>query len=381
MAKTELNVEKLPLKVDGKIEMVPRRQYANHKASELAIRHKQDVKKTQVSDMIDMIVAGKELEADNEPIWVTVYDEIKKDIELAQERNKEAVEEANRKAEETKTAEAEKAAEAKRLVEVAHTVDIGETFANLSKNFDLGNMDRCIVKGNVSDELVVGALVAGLKMEEFSNWAKGDLVLELEKRGRENVMVELCKETGIPYKSIYRMAITAKNVPPDKRDKNVPFTTYAEVANARFSKDEAEDVKKREATLALVAPKAADEKKNVGKVTTALEARKAVQAAQGKEPPKAPDPNAVNDEKDLFLIIIGGDVKKSIGFPTSLEADENVMMIIHAKTARKAYGTGAKRKWTALDEHKEPEPKKEEKKEDKKKDKKGAKKGGAKKKK
>lgn len=355
----KLNVENLPLTIDNKIEMVPKRQYCNHKASSLQIRHKIQVSKAQISDLIDMAVNGKELEAGNEPIWNDIYQEVKDDIDLAQDKNREAIEAANAKAEEEKKAKDEKEANEKRLVSVAVGADVAATFASLSDNFDLGNMDRCVPKEGTTDDQIISALVTGLKMDNFSNWAKGDLVAELDKRGHESAMVILCEQTGIPYKSIYRMAVTARNVPPDKRDPNVSFTTYAEVANARLSKDETENRKLLNQTLDKIAPKEKtgdakkDEVTNAGKIVTAQDARKAIQEAQGKEPPVKPDKNAVDLAKDTFVIVNWEDHSLSacLGFPASL-ADTEGVDILHARTFRRAYQGG--KKFSALDVHKEP---------------------------
>jgi hypothetical protein len=352
---TKYNVENLPYKLDDKIELIPRRQYMNHKASDLTIRHKVDVKKSAVSDIIDMIVVGKVLDEGNEEQWYKIYDEIKADIELAQTKNAEQIEAANAAAEQKKQQEAEAKEKDAKLVEVANTTDVATVFASLGEHFDLGNMDRCVPKEGTTDETLMSALVAGIKMEEFSNWAKGDLVCELENRGRVNAMVALCESTGIPYKSIYRMAVTARNVPPDKRDPAVGFTTYAEVANARFSKDETKNKEVLAQTIAKIAPKSGDEKKDAGVITTALEARKAVQAAQGKEPPTPADPNAVDLEKHWFAVVDydARETRAVVGYPKSRENEDGVD-IIHLKTARRAYFKGNKLNWTALDEHKEP---------------------------
>lgn len=361
------NVENLPLTIDGKIEMVPRRQYCNHKAQTLTIKHKTDIKKGPVSDMIDMIVAGKELQEGNEPVWEKVYEEIKEDIELAQDKNAEAITAANQAAEEKKQAEEALVLKEKQLVEAATSTDVTKTFASLGDKFELGSMDRCIPKGDVSDADLMSALVAGMAMENFSNWAKGDLVSELEKRGHENAMQKLCETTGVPYKSIYRMAVTAREVPPDSRKPGVSFTTYAEIANARFSTDEAKNKAKLAEVIAKVGEKklTGDEKKdataNANIITTSQEARKAVQIAQGKTI-TAPDPNKVDLEKDSFIIVDteAGSIQTCTGFPAILAGNDGVV-IIHAKTQRKSYDAKGN-KWTALDKYTHPAPEPEEKK-------------------
>lgn len=368
MANTKLQTETLPLTIEGKIEMVPARQYANHKAATLTIRYKVDVKKGQITDLITMIAAGKELDENNEEVWHKIYAEIKEDIELAQDKMEEQVRLQNEEAAKKKEEEEAKIVEEKQLVQYATGVNIAETMATLGDLFDLGNMDRCVPKGDVTNEQLMGALVVGMNMDNFSNWSRGDLVAELETRGHEKAMVELCEITGVPYKSIYKMAVTAREVPPDMRKPGVSFTTYAEIASARYSKDDKEDKAKKEALIGKIGEKVitGDEKKdavaNQNIITTAQQAREAVKIAQGK-PTVAPDPNAVNLEKDLFFVVnhdvTDFGVKTATGFPFSLaDKDAEQIEIIHVKSKRVAYGFTKKNgpKWTALSEHKEPEP-------------------------
>lgn len=362
MSQTKLQVEQLPLVIDGKTVMVPARQYANHKAQGLTIKHKVDIKKKDVEAMIKMIVEGKELEEGNEEVWTKVYAEVKEDIDLAQDKYAEQIaaeEEAARlkKEQEDAKLEGEKA-----LVAFAENVNVAETMASLGDLFDLGNMDRCVPKGDVSDQQLMGALVVGMKMDNFTNWAKGDLVAELETRGHENAMTELCKQTGIPYKSIYKMAVTAREVPPEMRKPGVSFTTYAEVAGARFSEDVALQKSKMEEMIAKVGKKTGDEKADAGVITTSQEAREAVKAAQGKTV-TPPDPNKVDLDKDTFFIVshdldsLG--TKVSVGFPNEFaEDDDEKTQIIHVKTARVMYGYTVKNgpKWTPLAKYEHPTP-------------------------
>lgn len=374
MSTAKLQVDSLPLTIAGKIELVPRRQYVNHRAQELTIQYKADIKKGSVSDMIDMIVAGKELdsEAPDYAVWSKVYDAVKNDIDLAQDKAAEAVEAANQAAEAEKLKKEQSELAEKRLVEVATSTDVASTFATLADKFDLGNMDRCVPKEGTTDEDLMSALVAGMGMENFSNWAKGDLVSELEKRGHEKAMVTLCESTGIPYKTVYRMAITARNVPPDQRKAGVSFTTYAEIAMAKFTSADGKALapeKNKEKVAELVekigekvktGDEKADAEANAKVITTAQEARKAVQTAQGKQAPTPPDPNRVDYEKDKFILVNhdAGTVETCTAFPHSV-ADDDSFIIIHAKTGRKSYDYKVKTKeskWSPLEEYQHPAP-------------------------
>lgn len=369
----KLKVDELPLTINGKTELVRQNQYAAHKATGFTASLKVNVTKKDVTDMIDMIVAGKELdqESPDNGVWIQVYEEVKADIELAQDKFEERVAEEERKKQEEAAAEKAKQDRALSLVTTASSVDKTLAFASLGEKFDLGaNLNQCVPKEGTTVEDALTGLVASFNMAEFTNWAKGDLVAWLESKGEEQAMVILCQQTGIPYKSIWRMAATARAVPPEKRDPAVSFTTYSEIALADFSKekkligDKAAEYNKatREELLAKVAPapaktgnEEADKAAKAQVITTALDARAAVAAAQGKVV-IPPDPNAVDLEKHSFLVFDTEDKTVSFtkGFPKSL--DKEGYIIVHEKTNRSAEGFGDDRKWIALPEHKEPAP-------------------------
>lgn len=369
MATQKPQIEQLPLVIEGKTEMVPARQYYNHKAQTLTIKYKSDIKKKDVEAMVKMIADGKELEEGNEEVWTKVYADVKEDIELAQDKVQEQIAAEEEAARIKKEQEEAKDAGEKALVNFAANVDVAATMASLGDLFDLGQMDRCVPKGDVSDEQLMGALVVGMKMDNFTNWAKGDLVAELEKRGHENAMTSLCEQTGTPYKSIYKMAVTAREVPPDMRKPGVSFTTYAEIASAKFSEDPAIHKSKMEEIVGKIGEKPAktgDEKADAAAaatvITTAQEARAAVKAAQGKTV-TPPDPNKVDLDKDTFFIVshdledLG--TKVCTGFPTQFAGDDiEKTQIIHARTARYMHTYSDKKgpSWTPLDKYEHPKP-------------------------
>lgn len=371
--KPKFNIDQLPLIIDGKTELVKRNQYEAYKASTLSLKHKNEIKKSDIHNMIDMIVTGKKLDPEGEDIWVKVHEEVEQDILLAQDKVEEAIEAEKKKDEVAKALENAKIEKATALVTTATTgTNAIKAFADLSDKFDIGSMDRCIPKEGTTVQDALTALFAAGKLEEFSNWAKGDLVKFLEDSGEEQALNILCQQLGIPWKSMFRMAVTSRNVPPEKRNPDVSFTTYAEIANASFSEkkgDEAakETALKRDELLGKVAPAPAktgdDAKDAVAKaavITTSQQAREAVKIAQGKEIAAPADPLAVDVDKHQFIVIKKGDdgepvVKACIGYPMSLDGDESAT-IIHQKTGRYINGKiGSKKtKWLHLDTWTEP---------------------------
>lgn len=347
MAKEIKKIEELPVIVNGKEEMVPKGKYAGFIANELTMALKVDIKKANIVDLLEQVAKGQELDPSNPPEWQKVYDRLVKDVDRAAELLQERADALLAQQEQEKQDKIEKEKAEDKLVEVAQNTDVTATFSNMSKLFDLGNMDRIVPKGKVTDEQLVGALATSLAMDNFTNWAKGDLVNLLMERGHEGAMVKMSESAGIPYKSLYRMAATAKVVTADERREGVSFTTYAEIANARIDKDEA---KQTEAIAGLIARVGAE---GEGAIKTAQDARGAVEAAQGKTGPASNTSTAPNTEKDDFIVFgVDSDpdrVVRSKGLPDALK--EGALCVIHKKTGKRMVG----KKWVDLDEYKAPE--------------------------
>jgi hypothetical protein len=138
------------------------------------------------------------------------------------------------------------------------------------------------------------------------------------------------------------MAITAKQVPPDKRRAGVSFTAYAEIANARLAEDKSVSLRKREELLLQVGQS----------IRTTQEARAAVEFAQGKTTPPTNAGNAPDLEKDMFVCIGNEEdpeyIVKSKGLPDTLR--QEAITIIHVKTCKKLVGN----KWAEIGEYVPP---------------------------
>jgi hypothetical protein len=363
--KTKYNTENLRVEVGGKEHLVKKGQYAKQIANELAISLETDFKQSNILDLIGLVEQGKGLNADNPEVWHKAYERVKSDMDRTmdilaeQEADKQAKEKADKEAAENK----EKAELA--LVDSVATLDVSRSFADLSEKFDLGSdLNQCRLKEGVEvdDAEMLGYFVTAMKMGDFSNWAKGDLIVQLEDRGHERAMQEYCQRTGTPYQTVYRMAVTARAVPPEKRVKGVSFTAYQEVATARLDKDEKANSTKRDALIERVG-KGVGEKVDGAEFKNVQDIRAAVREAAGKEPPAPKDPDAVDREKDTFIVVNWAErnTYKMTGLIEEYMTDNDVE-ILHAKTARRMNDTKGAR-WGKLEELKAtppPEPVKEE---------------------
>lgn len=341
----------LPLTIENETQWVKRADYVKAVSGQFAIQFKAEVGRTHINQMLDAIEAGKTgLGDDNPAEFIAVFDKVLEDYEAGQEHDDELELEAQRvKQEEEDAAKEKEEAEQELFLSVK---DESAGFADLAKMFDTGeNMDRFTPKKGVKDADLFSAFNASLSMGEFTSWMKGDLVVELEKRGHIGVCTKIAEERGMKFSSLYRMAKTAKVVPPESRVKGVSFTIYAEIANAKLA-EKPEDHETK--LLALL------EKASSGDLNTQT-AREAVKEAQGKGP--KPDVLPEDDAKRTFLVVQvdaeGGDEVKTVkGFPKL--AYEDGAIIIDLKTgarfAENGFRKAAANRWVAVPEYKAPEP-------------------------
>lgn len=359
MSKPKVKPTEFPVNIDGKIQWVKKGDYAKAVSSQLGIKLKTDVRKTHIEQIIDAIEAGKkEMGPDTPPEFVTVFDTVAKDYEAAQDEViRKEQEEADKKAKEE---EEKKEKEAAELALFESVKDTTLSFADLSDSFDTGeNNNQFIAKDGTTDEQLFAAFNASLNMGEFTSWMKGDLVVEIENRGHVNVISRIAEQRGIPFPSLYRMARTARAFPPSERQAGVGFTTYSEIANAKFSDKPEEQAK----AVKELADKAISEGK-----TKALEVRDLVKQKQGKPTGPAPEKLPEEDEKRVFLVIdpeaeSPNEVVTAVGFPKELF--EGGAMVVDLKTGKKFAENGfrksAENRWVELPTYTKPEPPKEEK--------------------
>ena len=325
----KLNTENLPVTVNGAEHMVPKAKYAKIISNELSLTLKADISQKAVMDILGYVEGGKEISSENPEEYHKVYAKIKGDAERAQVIIAEAELDAKNKAEAEAEAKKQKEESELALANLAKDTNVAAGFATMGELFDLGdNLDRCVIKEGVkvTDEQLMTGFATAMRMGEFTNWAKGDLIVQLEDRGHEDAMVKYCEATGTPYQSVYRMAITARAVKPEKRVKGVSFTAYQEVATARLDKEEAVNNTKRDELIERVGKAEFD---NVSKV------RDAVREAAGKEPPVQKDPMKVDQEKDVFIYINYAERNSSQSEGLIKDfLNQNDIEVIHARTAR-----------------------------------------------
>lgn len=345
--KPKIVPELFPVVINGETQWVKRGVYAKQIAGQQQISLKADIRQSHVVEMIEGIEKGtKEMNPE-------APDEIKATFEIVQQAYEEAVQhviDVAREEEETKAREEQEkkdkeAAEDKIVLSVK---DNAADFGTLAKLFDTGeNMDRFIPKAKMSDETLLGAFSASLKMGEFTNWMKGDLVVALEDRGQLGVVSKLCEATGQPYANVYNAGKTARNVPPDKRTKGVSYTIYAEIANARYSDKEDEHNK----TMIELVEKAAS-----GEIKSSQEAREIKNKAAGKKP--APKKLPEDDEKHLFIVIDHAQelVQVTAGFPKELFAEGSLVIDKSNGKIFQSFKSKPENRWADLPIYAKPKP-------------------------
>lgn len=337
----------------GNIQFIKRGDYARTIANAFSLKEKVDMKRdhiTQLLDGFDKAVDKKvelpdELPGENPEEFVKLFKIVREDyIDGQKEVVRLAQVEAEKKAADEKAAAEKLEAESKLFAKIK---DQNPTLGDLAAKFDCGNMDRFIAKEGTSDEDLLAAFNTGLRMGDFNGWMIGDLALELQKRGQENVVQKLAEEAGQAYSHICNNRKTAFRFPPADRAKGVSFTIFREVACAKFT-----DEQLKKAVPALV-----NEVKS-GRLTT-QSVREKVREAQGKEEPKDVLPE--DNDKHPFLVIdttLEDDTKQiqtTFGMPKELLT--GAAIIVNPKTMKKFAGYSKKpeNRWVDLDVYAKPE--------------------------
>lgn len=349
VSKEKIKPETLPVDIGGgNIQFLKRADYAKRTAENYGLKHKVDMKKDHVTQMLDALDKGTtELPAETPEDFLNLFNIVSEDYiagieEVERLKQLEADKLAKEEADKKEKAEAEE----KLFLAVK---DKNPNLGDLAGKFDTGNMDRFIAKADVSTEDLLGALGTGLKLGDFNGWMIGDLIVELENRGQLAVVARLAEEKGESYSKIYNDAKTARAIPPDQRRKNVSFTIYREVANAKFTDDQ-----KKKGLPALLADVAE------GKHTTQT-VREAVRTLQGKTPPADLLPE--EDPKFVFLVLDPntGDLTKAIqttvGFPKDLFSEGSVVVNPRTKEyfVKNGFAKKAENRWEKLPEYVKPE--------------------------
>lgn len=347
MSKEIIVPELFPLTIDGNIQWVKRGVFAKQIAETQAIKLKAEIKKSHVEEMLDQCEKGTtEMSPEAPDEMKKTFDKVRSDWDDAVQHVSDLAAEEQEKAD---AVEKEKKEKEDAEIELFESVkDETASLADLSKLFNTGDgMNQFTPKGKVTDQQLLGAFNTSLKLGEFNNWMKGDLVVELENRGQLGVVMKICEATGQPYANVYNAAKTARNVPPEKRTKGVSYTIFAEIANAKYSDKPEEHSAKMEALV---------DKAAAGEIKSSQEARELKNKAAGKKAPETKLPE--EDEKHEFIVvdIAQGLIQACVGFPKELFTEGAT--IIDKKTGKMFQSFKAKpeNRWAELPIYTAPKP-------------------------
>jgi hypothetical protein len=124
--------------------------------------------------------------------------------------------------------EIEAVSEETQLVESVKGIELG----SFHQKFDLGNLNQCVPRGNVTLQDWVGAFGFGVTLESGAQWIIGDAVVALQDSGHDDVVNQLCSQFKKSYPTVSGYVRTCRSYKPEVRDPSIPFTAYREIANA-----------------------------------------------------------------------------------------------------------------------------------------------------
>jgi hypothetical protein len=272
MAKTKTGLT-FNVGTEAKPQLVEEAGYISALTSYAGKKYKSlKLESAQVKKLVQLAVKGEEL-ADEVPDELKeLFKKVEADVEAAKDAAAEAAAEEDRKLKEEEEKEAAAKSVELELVEYGKSSPVA--MSNFSEKFDLGEgMSQCVPKGEVTLQDWVGAFAFGVALESGSQWIIGDSVVALENAGQENVVIQLSAQLNKAYPTVSGYARAARAFPPDSRKPGLPFTTYREIGNAKFSDDPKKDQKAKEKLL----DKAVKEKLSTPEV------RSHVRMEQGKE--------------------------------------------------------------------------------------------------
>lgn len=285
MATKEPKLELFPITEKGATTYIPKTKYLSSRAAQLSKKPDKgglgvEIPVDTVKALLGIVLKKEELATDASDEHVKAFELITADTESAKEHLEEltAVEEEKSK---TEAAEQEK----KRTYEASLILASkdAKVISNFNDVFDTTNRNRCVAKDGVTDEQLVGGLAYGFSLQSYSQWVIGDIVVALEDRGHDNVVIQLCADFKQSYSTISNAARVCRAVKPEERDNyTLPFSTIREIVLANYEDDEKKNIVARKKLLDKAQKGGFDQK----------EARAAVRIAQGKEEsldaPKSP---------------------------------------------------------------------------------------------
>lgn len=272
----EPKLELFPITEKGATTYVPKNKYVSSRSAQLSKKVDKGglgvpCPDETVKALVAMVIKGEELDPESPKEMIQAFDLITADVKDTKEHLKELAGEEEKKKQEQIQAFEKKQAYELTLIEAATDAEV---VSNFDEIFDTTNRNRCVPRGDVTDEQLVGALAFGFSLQSWSQWTIGDIVVALEDRGHENVVVQLCENFKQAYSTVSNSARVCRAITPEKRDDyTLPFNTIREIALAKYDDDDKKNVKARGALL---------DKAQKGNFNQ-KEARAAVKIAQGKE--------------------------------------------------------------------------------------------------
>jgi hypothetical protein len=111
------------------------------------------------------------------------------------------------------------------------------------RKFDI-QPTSCLIKSgeNISDNELQRVLEYFLAVNDATAWAIGDLILEMESRGLESVVNEVCNLLGKSYSHISAHRRVCSRVPVEKRRLNISFTAYVEIFASKLSPNDQDEI-------------------------------------------------------------------------------------------------------------------------------------------
>lgn len=107
-----------------------------------------------------------------------------------------------------------------------------DTFVDsvIKPKFDVGS-NHCTLKPKeeITDDELSKVMLYFLRANSFTNWAIGDIGVEMDRRNMTGVTKKLCQSINKHYQTVSKAIRVCKRVPPSKRYDNIDYTTYAEI--------------------------------------------------------------------------------------------------------------------------------------------------------
>lgn len=172
---------------------------------------------------------------------------------------------------------------------------VTDLMAHYAEMFDFGQMNKCQVKEDAPDDVVVAMLKFSLLSNNWSQWAIGDLGIELNKRGLENVAQHVVELSGKSYPRVCNYIRVCEAVVPEKRDPAISYSIYETVYTTQFHPDPKTNGGIRRALMGRVE----NEKPSV------VELRAWAKDAKGDDPPPKPPQEPEKQAQEPQKIAVG----------------------------------------------------------------------------